>query len=103
MPMTKQERDELRAACKNYAPDAIISLGSTRDSFHRGEASFTIAQLRELLDGAERWQAIVKWAQDRVHHENDKTDHYYRGFGSACRAILDRVPTAPAPQGEPEG
>lgn len=25
------------------------------------------------------------------------------GVGSACRAILDRVPAAPLPQGEPEG
>lgn len=101
MPMTKQERDELRKACDDHMaihdPPILIVKTGTRN------LTLSWPQLRELLDEAERWQAIVKWAQDRVHHEEDGTDHYYRGVGAACRAILDRVPAALAPQGEPEG
>lgn len=87
--MTKEQRDQLRAACKNYAPGTIISLGSTIDSFHAGEASFTLDELRALLDSDERLEAARPWLEEQLRDID--ANGCYPGLDSGFRACLRMV------------
>lgn len=79
------ERDAALARVKELEAE-IASIEQNDQNAHA-----RYREQRELrIDTEAKLEAVREWAVARVHNE-DSDDLYYRGFGAACRAVMDHT------------